>query len=59
MNRFMIALVFLVSSCLAQSFSQFFQQALLKENGEGDLKAAVALYEIARLRLDLPQSPAR
>src|SRR3989304_3019783 len=31
--------------CFAQTPSQLFQQALLKENGEGDLPAAVALYE--------------
>src|SRR4030067_3446715 len=29
----------------SQTPSELFQQALLKENGEGDLKAAVALYE--------------
>jgi hypothetical protein len=31
--------------CFANPTSQLFQQALLKENGEGDLQAAVALYE--------------
>jgi hypothetical protein len=30
---------------LSQTPSQLFQQALLKENGEGDLTAALALYE--------------
>ncbi|MBC8184011.1 PD40 domain-containing protein [candidate division KSB1 bacterium] len=39
-----ISLVF-VSLCFAQTPSQLFQQALLKENGEGDLKAAVEIYE--------------
>src|SRR4030067_3812632 len=29
----------------SQTPSELFQQALRKENGEGDLKAAVALYE--------------
>lgn len=31
--------------CVAQESENLFQQALLKENGEGDLQAAVALYE--------------
>jgi len=33
------------SICLAQTPSQLFQQALLKENGEGDLKGAVEIYQ--------------
>ena len=42
-----LAVLLLSFSTLAfsQTPSQLFQQALLKENGEGDLKAAVALYE--------------
>jgi Tol biopolymer transport system component len=38
-------LLFGILLVFAQSPDQLFQQALLKENGEGDLKAAVALYE--------------
>lgn len=33
------------SLTLTQTPSQLFHQGLLKENGEGDLKAAVAIYE--------------
>lgn len=38
-------LFFPTLSIFAQTQSQLFQQALLKENGEGDLKGAVAIYE--------------
>lgn len=38
----MVGLPFVIFS---QTPSQLFQQGLLKENGEGDLKAAVAIYE--------------
>ena len=41
-----ILLLLSVSSLLlAQSPAQLFQQALLKENGEGDPASAVAIYE--------------
>ena len=40
-------MVFIIFSslCYSQIPSQLFQQALLKENGEGDLKSAVAIYK--------------
>jgi len=38
-------LIFSTCSIFAQNPSQLFQQALLKENGEGDLKAAVEIYQ--------------
>jgi len=41
----LLALLVLATQLPAQSPSQLFQQALLKENGEGDLAAAVAIYE--------------
>ena len=37
--------IFSAISISAQTPSQLFQQALLKENGEGNLKAAVSIYE--------------
>jgi Tol biopolymer transport system component len=40
-----ILMLGLSSLSFAQTPSQLFQQGLLKENGEGDLKAAVAIYE--------------
>ena len=42
-----MVMVFIIFSslCYSQTPSQLFQQALIKENGEGDLKAAVAIYE--------------
>jgi len=44
--RTAVLIVFIFAAALlAQSPSQLFQQALLKENGEGDLAAAVAIYE--------------
>ena len=44
--RTAVLIVFIFAAVLlAQSPSQLFQQALLKENGEGDLAAAVTLYE--------------
>jgi len=44
--RTAVLIVFVFAAVLlAQSSSQLFQQALLKENGEGDLAAAVTLYE--------------
>ena len=52
MKKYIILLVFLIAFVLltvnyvfAQTPSQLFQQALLKENGEGDLKSAVTMYE--------------
>ncbi|MDZ7264422.1 MAG: tetratricopeptide repeat protein, partial [candidate division KSB1 bacterium] len=42
---FTLIIFITASAILAQSPSLLFQQALLKENGEGDLKGAVALYE--------------
>jgi Tol biopolymer transport system component len=41
----LISLLSLPVWALGQTSPQLFQQALLKENGEGDLNAAVALYE--------------
>ena len=38
-------LIFSTISVFAQTPSQLFQQALLKENGEGNLKAAVEIYQ--------------
>ncbi|MBC8184012.1 PD40 domain-containing protein [candidate division KSB1 bacterium] len=38
-------LLFSILTLFAQTQSQLFQQALLKENGEGDLKAAVTIYQ--------------
>ena len=43
LNVFLALVLF--SFSFAQTSSQFFQQALLKENGEGDLKAAVEIYQ--------------
>ncbi len=40
----LIVLVFIVP-LYSQTPAQLFQQALLKENGEGDLKSAIALYQ--------------
>ena len=40
-----ILMVGLPSFTFSQTPSQLFQQGLLKENGEGDIKAAVAIYE--------------
>ena len=40
-----ILIVGLPSLTFSQTPSQLFQQGLLKENGEGDLKAAVSIYE--------------
>ena len=40
-----LALTFLTTPSLAQSASDLFQQALVKERTDGDLKAAIALYE--------------
>ncbi len=40
-----IFLILIGSLCFAQTATQLFQQALLKENGEGNLKAAVEIYQ--------------
>ena len=40
-----ILMVGLPSFTFSQSPSQLFQQGLLKENGEGNLEAAVTMYE--------------
>ena len=45
MRRAVLIVFIFATASLAQSPAQLFQQALLKENGEGDLTAAVALYE--------------
>ena len=43
---FITSLIILgISHIFAQTPSQLFQQALLKENGEGDLKSAVEIYQ--------------
>mgnify|MGYP000937134617 CR=1 FL=1 len=44
--RTAVMIVFILTTAsLAQAPDQFFQQALLKENGEGDPAAAAAIYE--------------
>lgn len=40
-----LALTFFATPCLAQSASDLFQQALVKERTDGDLNAAIVLYE--------------
>ena len=40
-----LILAVFIAPLFSQTPSQLFQQGLLKENGEGDLKAAVAIYE--------------
>ncbi len=40
-----LILAVFIAPLFSQSPSQLFQQGLFKENGEGDLKAAVAIYE--------------
>ena len=40
-----LILAVFIAPLFSQSPSQLFQQGLLKENGEGDLKAAVVIYE--------------
>ena len=45
MKTFVVITMLFTSFCLAQTPTQLFQQALLKENGEGDLKAAVEIYQ--------------
>ena len=39
-----LILAVFITPLFTQSPSQLYQQGLLKENGEGDLKAAVAIY---------------
>jgi Tol biopolymer transport system component len=40
-----LILAVFITQLFSQTPSQLFQQGLLKENGEGDLKAALAIYE--------------
>jgi Tol biopolymer transport system component len=40
-----LILAVFIAPLFSQSASQIFQQGLLKENGEGDLKAALVIYE--------------
>lgn len=43
---YMVLILFIIiTPLLSQTSSQLFQQALLKENGEGNLSAAIKLYE--------------
>jgi len=53
-----ILMVGLPSFTFSQSPSQLFQQGLLKENGEGDLEAAVTIYEkiVADATADQPEA---
>ena len=45
LQSYVILSCFIISMVPAQNPSQLFQQALLKENGEGNLKAAIKIYE--------------
>ena len=54
-----LILAVFITPLFSQSPSQLYQQGLLKENGEGDLKAAVTIYQKIVAHVKKPSQKAR